>query len=74
MKNRLWNRHFPVNLTIFFRTAFAEHRKVTVSLFYWMRDVRRTASYEITLVRLSVRLFITKCSQDWIISFFSYCT
>ena len=30
----------------------------------------RTASYEITLVPLSIRLSVTKFSQYWIISFF----
>ena len=40
----------------------------------WTLDVSRAASYEITLVRLSVRPSFTKCSKDWIISFFWYCT
>ena len=48
---------------------------------FWTLDVSRTESYEIPLVRLSVHLsvclsvrlsnrpFVTKFSQDWIISF-----
>ena len=32
--------------------------------------LRTAASYEITLVRPSVRRSITKISQDWITSFF----
>ena len=40
----------------------------------WTIDVSRTASYEITLVCLSVcpsvRMSVTTFSQDWIISFF----
>ena len=34
-----------------------------------MFDVSQTASYEITLVHLSICLSITKFSQDWIIIF-----
>ena len=53
---------------------------------YWTLDVSRTASYELTLVGLSVCLSIgsfvrrsvhssvTKFSQDWIVSFLWYCT
>ena len=37
---------------------------------FWALYVSRTASYETTHIRLSV----TKFSQDWIISFFWYCT
>ena len=45
---------------------------------FWTLNVSRTASYEITLVRLSiyasvhpsVRPSVTKFSQDWIIGFF----
>ena len=43
-------------------------------LLFWTLDVSGTASYEITLVRLPVRPSVTKSSQDWIISFFWYCT
>ena len=41
-------------------------------VYFWTRDVSRTASYEITLVPLSVGLSLSflKLSQDWIISFF----
>ena len=47
--------------------------------YFWTLDVSRTASYEITLVCLSICLSVclpvTKFSQDWIISFFwLYCT
>ena len=35
-----------------------------------MLDVSLTVSYEITLVRLSVRPSVTEFFQDWIISFF----
>ena len=37
---------------------------------FWRLDVCRTGSYEITLVRLSIRPSVTKFSPDWIISFF----
>ena len=37
---------------------------------YWTLDVSRTASYEITLVRLSVRPSVTKFCQNCIFSFF----
>ena len=41
------------------------------AIYFWMLDVNRMASYEIT--RPSARPSVTKFSQDWIISFF-YCT
>ena len=45
---------------------------------FWTLDVTRTAFYDITLVRSSVRLSVrpsvTKFSSDCIISFFRYCT
>ena len=37
---------------------------------FWTLDVSRTAFYQITLVRPSIRPSVTKFSQDWIISFF----
>ena len=54
----------------FIYLAFGEK---TYKLF-WTLDVSRTVSYEITLICLSVRPSVTKVSQDWIISFFWYCT
>ena len=45
-----------------------------INNFYWMLHVKWTASYEITLLHLSICLSvhqsITKFSQDWIIGFF----
>ena len=43
-------------------------------MYYSTLDVSRTASYEITLARLSACPSVTKFSQDWIISFFWYFT
>ena len=45
------------------------------NFYFWTLDVSRTASYEITLVHLSVlypslRPSVTKFSQDWFISFY----
>ena len=41
---------------------------------YWMLGFTRTASYEIRLVRPSVCPSVIKFYQDWIVSFFWYCT
>ena len=48
-------------------------KKQTYKLF-WRLNVSRTVSYEITLICPSFRPSVTKVSQDWIISFFWYCT
>ena len=51
------------------------HNELFLSV-YWTLDVSRKASYEVTFVRLSVRLSlcpsVTKCSENWIISFFDF--
>ena len=57
--------HYVVVSVSFFLHSFLLFRTL---------DVSGTASYEITLVRLPVRPSVTKFSQDWIISFFWYCT
>ena len=58
--------------------TFQENCHFQLNRTCWTLDASQTASYEITLVRLSIFLSvrlsvlpsITKLSQDWIISFF----